>query len=505
MSDNRNCNVHIMKHFIVILGMCLLAACSPQPAAPIIEPEPKPNPVVIEDQTIEELPSTLSIPHFGKMKLVGSNLTFDKVLEKNDVYTKHAISYLSNGLKITGVFLIPNAQKPHPLLIFNHGYIDPAIYTQGRGLKREEDYMAKQGFAVFHPDYRGHAGSDESPMTAKVYDGNLEYAMDSANAILAVREAKIPNVDASKVGMLGHSMGGGVTMAIMTARPELIDAAVLYAPVHARVWENFVRWRAEREEGDRTIAEFGTYDEKPDVWNALSPDTFLGDVTIPILLFQGTKDKDVPFAWADELNTRLTELKRDITYERYEDEGHEFSFMWTDFMKKTAAFFKAHLVSSELTAPLSVDRITKKSFGTYVTPEKSPVSPEKFTGFHTGVDFEAPEENDVSVRAACSGEIIYKQTVGGYGGVLIQKCDVAGEPVTALYGHIRLSSITKRVGDSLTAGEEFAKLGTGFSDETDGERPHLHFGLHKGSAVELKGYVASEAQLSRWLPPTFTE
>lgn len=494
-----------MKHFLFFIFIPLLSACSFQPAAPIIEPEPKPNPVVIEDQTIEELPSTLSIPHFGKMKLVGSNLTFDKVLEENDIYTKHAVSYLSNGLKITGVFLIPNAQKPHPLLIFNHGYIDPAIYTQGRGLKREEDYMAKQGFAVFHPDYRGHAGSDESPMTEKVYDGNLEYAMDSANAILAVRAAKIPNVDASKVGMLGHSMGGGVTMAIMTGRPGLIDAAVLYAPVHANVWENFMRWRAEREEGDRTLEQFGTFEEKPEVWKNLSPDTFLGDVEIPILLFQGTKDKDVPFEWADYLSTRLKELKRDITYERYEGEGHEFSFMWTDFMKKTATFFKAHLVSSELVAPLATDRITKKSFGTYVTPEKSPVSPEKFTGFHTGVDFEAPEDGDVSIRAACSGEIIEKKTVSGYGGVVIQRCDIAGEPVTALYGHIRLSSVTQRVGGSLTAGEEFAKLGTGFSAETDGERPHLHFGLHKGSAVELKGYVQSEAQLKSWIAPRFEE
>ncbi len=494
-----------MRNLLFFLLACLLSACSSQPAAPIIEPEPKPNPVVIEDLNIEELPSSLSIPHFGKMKLVGSNLTFDKVLEKNDVYTKHAISYLSNGLKITGVFLIPNAEKPHPLLIFNHGYIDPAIYTQGRGLKREEDYMAKQGFAVLHPDYRGHAGSDKSPMTAKVYDGNLEYAMDSANAVLAVRAAKLPNVDARKIGMLGHSMGGGVTMAIMTARPELIDAAVLYAPVHARVWENFVRWRAEREEGDRTLEQFGTYEEKPDVWNNLSPDTFLGDVAIPILLFQGTKDKDVPYEWADYLDARLTELKRDITYERYEGEGHEFSFMWTDFMKKTATFFKTHLARSELTAPLSTDRITKKSFGMYITPEKSPVSPEKFSGFHTGVDFEAPEDGDVSVRAACSGEIVYKQTVSGYGGVLIQRCDVARELVTALYGHIRLSSVTKKVGDSLTAGEEFAVLGKRFSSETDGERPHLHFGIHKGSAVELKGYVSSEPALQHWIKPIFSD
>lgn len=332
-----------MKFFTLILGLSLLTACSAPTAAPIIESESEPNPVVLQDQEIEELPSTLSIPHFAKMRLVGSDLKLEKVLEKNDVYTKHAISYLSNGLKITGVFLIPNKEGAHQLLIFNHGYIDPAIYTQGRGLKREQDYMARQGFAVLHTDYRGHAGSDKSPMTEKVYDGNLEYAMDSANAILAVRAAKLPNVDATKVGMLGHSMGGGVTMAIMTARPELIDAAVLYAPVHANVWENFVRWRAKREEGDRTLEQFGTFEEKPDVWKNLSPDTFLGDVRIPILLFQGTKDKDVPFEWADYLNQRLTDLKRNITYERYDGEGHEFSFMWTDFMKKTAAFFKAEL------------------------------------------------------------------------------------------------------------------------------------------------------------------
>jgi hypothetical protein len=28
-------------------------------------------------------------------------------------------------------------------VILNHGYIDPAIYTNGRGLKREQDYLAR--------------------------------------------------------------------------------------------------------------------------------------------------------------------------------------------------------------------------------------------------------------------------------------------------------------------------------------------------------------------------
>ncbi|MBP9850877.1 MAG: alpha/beta fold hydrolase, partial [Candidatus Peribacteraceae bacterium] len=208
-----------MKYRLFVT-LIILTACSTPPAAPVIEPEP--TPVVLEDQKVEQLPSTLSIEHFGRMKLVGTGLTLDRVMERHDTYNKYAVSYLSNGLKITGVFLIPMSDEPHPLLIFNHGYIAPSVYTQGRGLKREQDYMARQGFAVLHTDYRGHAGSDESPMTEKVYDGALEYAMDSANAVNAVRAANIPNVDATKVGMLGHSMGGGVTMAIITAKPDFI-------------------------------------------------------------------------------------------------------------------------------------------------------------------------------------------------------------------------------------------------------------------------------------------
>lgn len=43
----------------------------------------------------------------------------------------------------------------------------------------------------------------------------------------------------------------------------------------------------------------------------------------------------------------------------------------------------------------ALERVTKKSFGIYVTPQSSPVSPEKFTGYHTGVDFEiTPDEEN---------------------------------------------------------------------------------------------------------------
>lgn len=294
---------------------------------------------------LEQLPSELSIPHFSTMTLSGTGLTLVKVLRRETAYVQHEIRYLSNGLTISGILNIPTGDGPFSLLIFNHGHISPSIYTVGRGLRREQDYMAREGFAVLHTDYRGHGKSDESPMTEKTYDGNLEYAMDSANAIFAVRAANLPRIDASRVGMLGHSLGGGVTLAVLTAHPDLVDAAVLYAPVNADVWENFNRWRRERDADDKTEEINGMRESNPEFWSQLSPQTFLKNITAPVTIFHGDKDKDVPKEWSDDLYSRLQTLGKDVTYVEYAGEGHEFGPKWTDFMEKTAEFFRQHLAS----------------------------------------------------------------------------------------------------------------------------------------------------------------
>jgi len=333
----------------LLLSLCaafLLSACArtmPQPDRTASVPsQERPSQAALP---LEKLPSEFTIEHFSNMRLSGTGLTLESVEARTDAYTRYAIRYESNGLKISGILNIPHGDGPFPLLVFNHGYIDPAVYTRGRGLKREQDYLARAGFAVLHTDYRGHAASDESPMDpeAKIYDGGLEYAMDSVNAINAVRAAALPMIDASRVGMLGHSLGGGVTLSILTAHPEMVTAAVLYAPVHADMWENFSRWRRERDEGDRTLAVFKTREENPAAWDALSPETYLHALRAPVLLFQGAKDKDVPKEWSDHLAARLKEEGKNVTYVEYAGEGHEFSSQWTDFMRKSEAFFKEHL------------------------------------------------------------------------------------------------------------------------------------------------------------------
>lgn len=149
------------------------------------------------------------------------------------------------------------------------------------------------------------------------------------------------------------------------------------------------------------------------------------------------------------------------------------------------------------------ERVTKKPFGIFITPQSSPVQPEKFTGYHTGTDFEttpAEASADVVVSTICSGKIRTKQFVSGYGGVIVQDCMIEGQTVTVLYGHmdIRLDYVPQ-VGQEIAESTKIAMLAPASSEYSGGERKHLHLGIHKGSAIDYRGYVQSQTELTSWL------
>jgi hypothetical protein len=42
-------------------------------------------------------------------------------------------------------------------------------------------------------------------------------------------------------------------------------------------------------------------------------------------------------------------------------------------------------------------------------------------------------------------------------------------------------------------------LGKGHSPETDGVRKHLHLGIHKGTSIDIRGYVPTQDSVEQWL------
>ena len=161
-----------------------------------------------------------------------------------------------------------------------------------------------------------------------------------------------------------------------------------------------------------------------------------------------------------------------------------------------------------LSAPLerTLTRAVALQFGMHVTPDaaENPIDPpERFIGYHVGLDYEIFDDeldHDVPVYAICDGEVLRSGFVNGYGGLLIQRCTIGGESVTVLYGHLDEKELAKQR-TILYAGDPLGLLAPPRSHWSDGNRKHLHLGIHRGKSIDYRGYVQTEEELQDYRDP----
>lgn len=151
------------------------------------------------------------------------------------------------------------------------------------------------------------------------------------------------------------------------------------------------------------------------------------------------------------------------------------------------------------------NRLTYRKFGENITAEIRPRCGRAFSGIHNGDDLEVLEteiNKEVKVFAVNDGEIVFKEYIDGYGGLIILKTSLNNQDVLLNYGHIDITTANVKLGDKITSGQVLAVLGDECSTETDGERKHLHFAIHKGTTIDVKGYLDNQNELGEWLNPT---
>ncbi len=292
-------------------------------------------------QPAEENP--LSLPKLMEMKFDGRGFSVKEILAREKDYTRYLITYKSGKLTISGIMNLPKGRGPFPVLILNHGFIHPKYYTVGRGLKREQDYFARRGYIVIHPDYRNHGLSDKDPRSGSNF--RLGYVEDVINLVLAVKESSKKYFDKENIGMLGHSLGGGICLNIMVTKPDLVKAHVLYAPVSADYYDNFTRWirKGRPEIAQKIISQYGTPETNPGFWNNLSAANFIDNVKAPVMLHHGTADKSVPFEWSQRLAQAFKEHEKPLVFHKYPGGRHEFISSWPTFMRRSVEFFDKYL------------------------------------------------------------------------------------------------------------------------------------------------------------------
>jgi dipeptidyl aminopeptidase/acylaminoacyl peptidase len=310
----------------------------PTPADPTPSAAESPKPGQQQAAPLPRAGSPFSLPALMREKFRGSRIRQVRVQAQTDAYTRSEVTYRSGDVTVSGVLLRPRGRGPFPGIVLNHGYIEPSIYVTGQGLAREQDYLARHGFAVLHTDYRGHAASD--PATPLERETRLGYTRDTINAVLALE--KEPYVDPDRMAMLGRSMGGGVTLNALVARPGLVDAAVVYASVSSRFLDNLRHFTipGRPEAAQALFDRFGTPQQEPAFYRQLSSRTYFDRITEPVLMHHGTNDESCPFPWARTTARLLKEAGVRSRLDVYPGEMHSFIPRWQDSIERTVRFIR---------------------------------------------------------------------------------------------------------------------------------------------------------------------
>lgn len=337
---------------VLVVGMLTMAACTGDDPQAAPEPESSstgsdataantPSPSASMSVTAEH---PVSLPALMAKEYDGRGLRQLEEVASTASYTQHRVVYRSGALRISGLMNVPRGAGPFPALVLAHGYIDPEIYVNGQGLRREQDYLANAGYATLHVDYRNHAQSDRAPRAER--DLRLGYTEDVINAVLALRSWRGP-VDDERIGLLGRSMGGGVVYNVLAVAPGLVDAGVVFAPVSSVTADNFNRWIRNDPGRDgvarQIIAAYGDPNDGGEFWRNASPRTFFDQVTDPVLVHHGTSDDTCPIRWSRQTVRAMRAAGVDVDYQVYDGEEHAFGPQWPLSMQRTVAFFERTL------------------------------------------------------------------------------------------------------------------------------------------------------------------
>jgi len=372
------------RYAIFTLATFMLAACSgAQAASPVatlpppqltivtsIPPTLTPSPTPIP--TTEEWIYPYTIEGLREHDYQGGEINVGDVLEETDLYTRYAIDYPSDGLTITGVMQVPKVGKePFPVIVMNHGFFSRYIYASGDGTDRAAEFLNRHGYLTLSPDYRSWGDSDVGH--SLFYSGLVIDVINLLNAI-----SSIPQADPERIGMWGHSMGGGVALKALTvlggqrspsdATPQ-VKAAVLYSTVSADDADIIDRWGpgciGDYLEGERLygcnssdilpldlppglIQAYKEAARDPDLLRQVAALHYLDDVSAPVQINYGTEDGQVfsgtPPEWSQQAYQGFVEVGKQAELFAYEGEGHSFiGDQWWAFMERSAHFFDEYV------------------------------------------------------------------------------------------------------------------------------------------------------------------
>ena len=210
-----------------------------------------------------------------------------------------------------------NAIKKLPVLISIHGGPEGQSTASFNAFNQ---YWANElGIAILVPNVRGSSGYGKTYL-------KLDNAMLRENSVKDIGAlidwiATQPNLDSSRVAVIGGSYGGYMSLACMTNYNNRLKCGIDLFGISNFVsfLKNTSAYRADlrrAEYGDERDPKMAEHFEK------ISPLTNIKNITKPMLIYQGENDPRVPLSESEQMVEALKQNGVPVSYIRAKDEGH---------------------------------------------------------------------------------------------------------------------------------------------------------------------------------------
>ena len=271
-----------------------------------------------------KMPNNLYVFDLNDKSLVKLTNSLNQNIDSKNLVNAKVIRYKSfDGLEIPAIFYKPlqgSKNNKVPALVWVHG--GPGGQSR-MNFNPLIQYLTNQGYAVLAVNNRGSSGYGK---TFYKLDDKNHGENDLKDCIWGKKWLQeLEYIDQERIGIIGGSYGGYMTMAAMTFTPDEFKVGVNIFGV-----TNWIRtlksipsyWEANRK---------ALYDELGDPYSAdsirlkkISPLFHASNVKNPVMVLQGANDPRVLQIESDEIVAELQKNKIPVEYVIFDDEGHGF-------------------------------------------------------------------------------------------------------------------------------------------------------------------------------------
>jgi dipeptidyl aminopeptidase/acylaminoacyl peptidase len=248
-----------------------------------------------------------------------------------------------DGLDLVCYLTVPAgvSRKNLPLMLFPHGgpwWRDRWEFDPWAQL------VANRGYAVLQVEYRGSTGFGLKFFNAGTRQfGNQAVLRDLLDAVKWATDSGL--ADPKRIGVMGGSGGGYLTLCCLAYHPELFACGVdLVGPSSVKTLLESIPayWKPVKK---RWVLRMGDAEHDADLNRRISPLYHSDRIRAPLLIGQGRNDPRVHMREAEQIVAALRTQKKPVIFVVYPDEGHGFARPENnlDFFGRMEEFLAKHL------------------------------------------------------------------------------------------------------------------------------------------------------------------